>query len=756
MKKAMVLMFFIVLLATTALAINSKSLQVPEQYATNLLNITNPATCDVSFFPDHQMTSIEYLGRYYAVIPDSQPVVIDSSDDGCTPIVIDAESNLTSPIETFENYFIYLFDANKVRVSKFDGSTVTTLYTESFDANFSLQGVGCAKVLDQQHNRCYWLDTNNTLHVMSIINDTNISVINVSTYEANQPRTHPRRTRTPSFANMDSTVHSKRYQLMFIEDTNSNKEEGIRIINLDDYSTVDVQDDIVSITTTSYNNTYLNNPIAYGDISQIEALYVTGMETSGLNQLVNPRLKIFSISAGWTDLTPSLAVVGGSYPRSVQDAVDDGYSSSLSNNFVLNNGTQTFVCSYLHSMTSDGSAPHQYPLCYDRNSGATYTSLTFDSYGSVESDYNYIYPNIASFQIELNTGNYEGEFWSLLYPGPYRLCSEWFNYGEQEEQCSYLPADSLNTFGSQYKPPQWFPTFSGNRFNTIESPGRWLTNYYTETDFISAVVTGSNLRAQFFEDLNGDGLGDYVYTLTDGSVRFVYTTYSNRAPTITSIKVNADSTRLCKNFTYSFDTYYQDAEGDEQEYRYKCDALDSWSSWNNKSATPIEIDCLIDLVGSTRFYIELREEGDDIAHAGASMGYTAINGLEPECSLPGSGTTTGSIEVTGNETTTDGTIFGNSESFGLNELGEDLGLTTATKGLFAIIIIGTILVWAFINGKDRYGNTNIIVYGAGVFISLIGVYFFYKIGWISGFFLTLITMGFASFIVYAMFAHRGV
>lgn len=756
--------------------INSKSLEVPINYASNIANETALNTCDVSAFPDYYMTSLEYAGVYHVIIPDSQPFIIDSTGNSCTANTIDAESNLSSAIETFENYMIFHYNGNTIRMAEYNTSGVTTIFTETLNASMVNDSITCGYVMDE-FNRCYFLDSENVLHYLDFTDISNISITNFTGFNRTRNTDNNPHIRTPLLTNFESNNPQDLNQLVFLDDVDGNAEDGIRIISLDDYSSygfgyVDNLAPDHNLFGGGNKQHFLTNPIGYSTTDGetfsygINKLYYGSMNGS------NP--SAIDISLNSIDVSSGVITSRASTPSGATGyrELTPPYDSRMSELFILRNQTNGWVCSSILSSKNIGSEKHIILLCYNPTTTETYNGNNFYSMPS----HNYIpynqkiFPVGIAYNIEINKEWWldGSSFWVFGDLNPVTLtrgCSPYYDYGLQEETCTYPPPSTLLGFNygayneaSAFHYPTYFPIAYGNIFGAMFSQSAYEGNDNTTLSVIpTGINTAHDNRFSLFEDLNADGLADYVYTYSSSVTRFVYSTYENLAIYFGMITINSASTKLCINNTYTFSVIYADYENDEHQYRYKCTAGSSYSNWTTEAfpSGEIDIECTPQSAGVTRFYVDLKRVSETSASFTHSIEYTIVDGdgSNSECSLSNSGTITPSGISVGDNIDSSTTP---STTLGLDELAESQGWSAKEKNLIIIVaFIGLMCAGLFASYSKR--DDKLSGMGASVTMLMgIGlIYFFYSIEWVSGFFLTLIGFVSVALIIYALFINKG-
>ena len=785
MKKIILSIVMIVLFAFAVYGINSKSLEVPLTYQSNLANLTGVNTCDVAAFPDYYMTSLEYAGVYHVIIPDSQPFIIESTGNTCTPTTINAESNLSSAIETFENLMIYHYNADTVRVAEYNESGVTVLFTEKINNSMLNDGISCGHVLEL-YDRCYFLDDENVLHYVDITDKTSITLHNYTAFNGTrnvQGNTH---IRVPLLTNFQSNNLYEINQIVFLDDLDGDGSDGLRLLNIDDFSAFGFgyKDDL-SIDDPTFNlpqkQNFTTNPVAYttSDGSNnglpvsfgINKLYYGSINGVGAS-LINVSLNEIDVTSG--AVTPKAFNNDGAVGYR-----DDGltpYYSIMSEPFLLRNQSNAFICTSTLSQANVGSAKQIVLLCYNPTTTEVYQTKTTPPFYATSHNFipynNRIFPMIMALQIEIDnflSGNYQ--YWSFglpVDPNVYGAfyCSQYYDYGLQQITCTYPPSRLITeefNYGlyleqGDWHMPTFYPITNGNVFGALFYDSPWEGNAnVTLSTFPAGINNLHTNRFSFFEDLNGDGLGDYVYTYSTGITRFVYSTYENQPPSLMTVSINADSNTLCLNQTYTFNVIYSDPESDQQQYRYKCKASDLYTNWTAEEyGANFDVNCLTDTVGATRFYVDLKQISEATARLSYSIPYTVINddGSSGLCSLAGSGTTTPSGESSG-EGAADADDDDSSDTFGMDEIADAAHWGVGQKKLAVIllfIIVG--LMGLYTSHNKSEGGFNPIGGAITVFAMVGIIYFFFSIGWIGGFFLTLIGIVAAALIVYGVFMSR--
>jgi len=621
----------------------------------------------------------------------------------------------------------------KIKFNYFENSSA--LINHSLSNN----SITCGEIYDNT-DKCFILDNYDGLNIIDITNKSDILFSRYALTDDSQIF-DLENIRRPILTNLDDTEIDKIKTLVYRYDPNQNGEDGYRSIDLSSYNehTWGHIDDIVD-SSTGCN--HLSNPLAYcnaiaGDcLPKIYAFRITKGDVSNCdgeilqfqnNETYSVKSELTSVSSGnvyasdffeMQDIrdTPDICVIHHFEPSQFRDAfVCYNIADDLEISPVKVNPSK-----WMEGWFFDANRK-LYPA----------VSQVYNQTDGLHSDFLYI----------LDT---EDDINNLYVP--------YFYWGEQRRLSTSLVPESLRPYYEGYKYLHHLSTKYPNNFTDIEN------NYLLNTTNIENVNLGtinynqnSYAIAYYVEDLNNDGLADYVYTYDENTLRFAYSGYDNQPPSIVSIKINSDSSTLCNNRTYTFSTAYVDIENNPVYYSYKCGDDSVYSNYSTTTTlSPVNIDCSTSEIGLKEFSIKIKGLYSEDTEDAYKVEYEVIDDVPPSCALPDSGTTNLTIIET-----TENSQLSVSPTFGLNEFASSLGWGQTNKNLAVIIIVIVISIAGLYYSRDNEGETSPMALFITGIIDIALIYFFYKIAWVTGFFLFLIGLISSAFIMYLIFGRRG-
>ena len=749
MKKIILSIVMLVLFAFTVYGLNSKDTAAPHNfYGTLFSERTESVTkCSTYSTPTEDIMTILYENKYYAVVPTLTSVnIINTEDNGCS-ILTSANTNysLSSNVETYENYLIFHHNSNRIKMYKFENLSLSLIY--EFNKSFNNQSYAnnyfsCGYVLNE-YDRCYLLDNHDGLTIIDFTDDTNISTSwnNISGYPTgwNLGKTAQAVIRRPLLTNLDNAVPQTLSQLVYLYDGNHNNRMGYASIELSDYSAHAWGDnDDLTTPSAAWDNCYfLSNPQTYAPIDEGDSLLLV----YGL------RITQADANAAACDLELLKFTTAGSYSVVDEEITKDWQKSSLMNGselfvFMHNNSDTAYIGGY----GADTAGNSRYLVSYNPATTDTYSNKGGVSKGQLQSSYRKFYP--SSYQVWNNSDEKSTLFYYTLSDTEY--VAPYFIRGIQARIPLKFPANILvSDYAVTLKTyDDGISIINPSNFKDINEAG---SNINTNIDSLNHAELSRGM-SYFIEDINNDGLMDYLYMLNDNNLVFAYSNYDNSPPSIATILVNAESSVLCKDETYTFLVSYVDIEGDLVFESHKCGDDSAYSDFTTEGeeASPLSIECDTNTTGLKTLAVRIK----DIYHetyASYSLNYDVIDNTPPFCSSAGSGYTNLTI-LSSSGITQQGT---GSDTFGMNEIADAAHWGAGQKKLAVIllfIIVG--LMGLYTSHNKREGGFNPIGGAITVFAMVGIIYFFFSIGWIGGFFLTLIGIVAAALIVYGVFMSR--
>ena len=274
----------------------------------------------------------------------------------------------------------------------------------------------CGNVLNNQE-KCFILDNYDGLYIININNSLSerIQLENDSTKFSVSGH------RIPLIANLDDINRETGKQLVYRIDHDNNNLEGLKAINLNDYSVNSwgEKDNLVSLSTIYNNCGYLTNPKQY--------IFNYGLAPIYYGKTIKDNLNSYSCKTQLikADNVNSEIVVEVKHNMNFQTTKNQWFSR-ISEPFILRNEGFPEVCIEVNNCqgTSCISSPSNVRgalLCYDNLNSTSYLSSEYTNYYTYRNN-QYIYPSIVQLTNLSMQGNtiLSGEF------------NAYFDYGEQK------------------------------------------------------------------------------------------------------------------------------------------------------------------------------------------------------------------------------------------------------------------------------------------------------------------------------------